>query len=278
MIQQILQNPWVGFIGTFVGIVGVALSIIFFVRSRRTQRPAYAKQSIRWFDVSDAPHSDVKMYFREQPIQRFTITHLAFWNAGNLTIRKGDFAAASPLRLHIPQEITVFDIRVTARTSPVNGVIVRPPTTLPARAESDFVIDFDFFDADDGFVVQLVHDGNTTKDIAFAGKLPGVPSMVKVASGRSFTARSMLRRGVRAPFSHTPWYIKYFFMPIACLGLGSIGLLSMYYMIWRGFHWYQPFGLIFLVYLVGPFVLFDREPPLALTDAIQNSKETNAQV
>lgn len=278
-IQQLLQNPWVGFIGTVLGIVGLALSIVFYLRSRRIQRPTYAKRSTRWFDGSDTPHSDLKMFFRDQQIQRFTITHLAFWNAGNQTIRRGDFATASPLHLHIPSELTLLDIRLTARTTTENGVLLVPPAVLPCHPASDIQIDFDFLDADDGFVVQLVHDGESTKDITVLGKLPGVPSILKAGSGpnfrRSFSrAGSLFLGGTSAPFLRTPWLIKYVFMPITGLALGSIGLVSLYYMIWREFHWYQPFGLIFLVYLLLPFLMFEREPPFALIEAIQSSKQS----
>jgi hypothetical protein len=278
-IQQLLQNPWAGFVGTVLGVLGVALSIVFYLRSRRIQRPTYAKRSIRWFDGSDTPHSDLKMYFRDQQIQRFTITHLAFWNAGNQTIRKGDFATASPLRLHIPSELTLLDIRVTARTTSENSVLVIPPAVLPSHPASDIHIDFDFFDANDGFAVQLVHDGESTKDITLLGKLPGAPSIEQVGPGgdvsRSFArVRSSFFRGSSRPFLRTPWFIKYVFMPISGLSLGSIGFVSLYYMIWREFHWYQPFGLIFLVYLLLPFAMFEREPPFALIEGIESSKQT----
>lgn len=267
--QTIMQNPVIGFIGTFVGVIGLISSIIFYFKSRRFQRPTFSKRSIKWFDGKSIPHEDIKLTFRGKEISRFVITHLAFWNSGNQTIRKSDFAKSSVLRIAIPSGTEVFDVRVTACTAPEIQVSLNSPNSFEADAFKEIEVDFEYLDANDGFSIQIIHDGQSDK-FQFLGKLPGVADFLATKSSYSDVNRRFvktLERGVNIVGPLQKWVI----VPLLCLGFGSYGLWNIYQAIFHEFHWYQPFFGILAFYLVIPFLIFsDKSPPKALLLSLAN--------
>ena len=266
--NQILVNPWIGFSGALFGILGVAISIIFFIRSRRFQIPAYYKKTIHWYDGKSVPHDDIKMTFRGENITRFTISHIAFWNAGNQTIRISDFASASPLRLKIPKEIDLYDVRLTGTTTNEIGaqISLPDPDILKAGKEKEIPVIFDYLDENDGFLIQIIHNGNSDNSIEFAGKLPGVYEF-KRSSSSSINHSFLLGPEDNKPISYTPPFIKWLII-LTCFGLGGLGAWSIYCAIFKEFHWYQIISGIFIVYIFIPFIfLGEISVPKALCDA-----------
>src|SRR5450759_848076 len=156
-LDSIIANPWIGFVGTLVGIFGLLASVIFYLRTRRFQRPTFQKRSIKWLDVESFPHDEIKLTFRGKEIPRFTITHLAFWNSGNQTIRSSDFASASPLRLSIPPATEVFNIQISASTVPEIRASIDSPSSFITDSVKEIPVGFDYLDSGDGFSIQVIH-------------------------------------------------------------------------------------------------------------------------
>lgn len=271
-LNQIILNPWVGFIGTVFGVFGVLISIIFYFRTRRFQQPAYYKSSLRWYDGTNIPHNDISLTFRGKEISRFTITHLVFWNAGNQAIRESDFAPASPLRLVLPEEAEIFDIRIIAVTASEIRASLDSPETIEAGAEKAIPVHFDYLDGNDGFCIQVIHDSKSAEGIEFAGKLLGVS---KFLSSTSFSQKSFISQIVsdlqRIP-SPSP-LAKWITIAFACFSLGSVGVWSLYSALFSEFHWYQVLGAFMTIYLFVPFLLFSEiNPPRVLTDAFSENE------
>lgn len=264
---QIIGDPWVGFIGTLFGVLGIIASVVFYFRTRRYQQPAYYKSSIRWYDGANVPHKDIKLTFRGKTIPRFTITHLAFWNAGNQTIRERDFAPASPLGLEIPEGVEVFDVRITAVTAEEIRASLDSPEAIEAGDKKKIPVHFDYLDGNDGFSVQLIHDANSASGIKFSGKLPGV-SGFKSSASYSGNHGLLSPLGYGPPFRYTPPLIKWIFVPLISLGLGGVGIWSIYWAFFKEFHWYQILGGLMASYLFMPFILLSElNPPKALAEA-----------
>jgi len=266
--NNIISNPWVGIAGTLFGIIGILVSVVLYLRTRRFQQPAYYKTSLRWYDGKQAPHSDIRLMFRGKEISRFTITQLAFWNAGNQTVREADFVPASPLRLVISEDIEVFDIRITRVTTPEIRASLDTREPLNAGMKKEIPVHFDYLDKDDGFSIQAIHDGSTDEKISFVGKLPGVSKFRLGTTSFSKEPTLISRSGRGQLIPYTPPLVRWLIVPLAFFGLGGLGLWSLYWAIFKEFHWYQIFGAMFVVYLVLPFIVFgEANPPKALCDA-----------
>jgi len=261
-INSIVSNPWIGFIGTILGIVGIAISIIIYFRTRKFQQPTYWKNSIKWYDDKSVPHDEIKLTFRGVEIHRFTITQLTFWNSGNETIRKTDFVSASPLRLVVPQNTEVFDIRVTAITAVEIQASVDSKTSFVAEIASELPINFEYLDAGDGFSIQIIHDSSSDDGFEFIGKIPGIK---KFSIGSSFLSSSSL--------PYTPPFIKFALIQ-TFLTLGIIGVWSIYWALFIEFHWYQVIGGLMTIYLILPFGFAGNvEAPKELRKAMTNNSK-----
>lgn len=274
--NQIIANPWVGFAGTLFGVLGILASAIIYFRTRRYQQPAYYKSSIRWYDGANVPHKDIKLTFRGKDIARFTITHLAFWNAGNQTIRESDFAPASPLRLIIPDDVEAFDIRITAATAPEIRASLDSPEAIEAGANKEIPVHFDYLDAEDGFSIQVIHDAKSPSGIRFDGKLPGV-SKFRSSSSSSRNAGLLSPLGYRPAIRHASTMERWVAIPLFSLGLSGVGIWSIYWAFFKEFHWYQVPGALMVIYLFMPLLfLSEVNPPKALAEsALEKGEEPN---
>lgn len=262
-----LQNPWIGFIGTMIGVVGVALSIVFYYKTRHYKKPSYFKGSLRWYDSEGVPDSDLKLLYHDRIVDRFTITQLAFWNAGNESIKGSDFTQSSPLRLQVPTDIEIFEIRLTTMTTPEIAASIGEAQLVPDATYKQFPVSFEYLDRNDGFTLQIVHNGKSHQGIDFVGKLPGVLRFTSFDRSRSDTLLG--RRRSVAHSLYTPPFVRWVVVPTASLALGGVGLLSIYWATFREFHWYLSFGMLFVIYFFMPFTMF-LEPtlPKPLYDAL----------
>jgi hypothetical protein len=270
--EQIVANPWIGFAGTLFGVIGISVSIFIYFRTRRYRKPTYSKRSIRWYDGAVVPHDDIKLTFRGKIIDRFVITHLAFWNAGNQPIREADFARASPLRIVLPDDTEVFDLRITAITAQEIQAGLESPSAIEPGTKKEIPVRFDYLDRGDGFVIQVVHNSKSDKGIEVRGKLPGVS---RFYSGASYSLDELFfpRNARASKITTMPIWARRAMLALAFLSLGGLGLWSIYWALFREFHWYQIFGAIFVIYLVLPFALLSEEvPPKALADALENNE------
>jgi hypothetical protein len=275
--NQIITNPWVGFAGTLFGIVGVLVSVVIFFRTRRYQQPAYFISSIHWYDGSVVPHNDIKLTFRGKEIPRFTITYLAFWNAGNQTIREEDFVSSSPLRLILPEDSDVFDIRITATTAEEIRAFLGSSESIKAGVKKEIPVHFDYLDSDDGFSVQVIHDSKSATGIKFAGKLPGVSKFRSITSD-SKDLRSLSSLGYKLRVLPYVSPIGKWVVSLMHLCIGSMGLLFLYLAFFKGFDWFKVFfGAFLAVYLFVPLFLFSKlSLPKALADAFSENGHEKA--
>lgn len=263
-LAEFVANPWIGLLGILIGIVSIFVSIALHMRGRKYKQPAFYKSTLKWYDGTNIPHKDIKLLFRGRPISRFAITNMAFWNDGNQTIVEGDFAPAEPLALKILEGVELFDIRVTAVTSDAINVYLNITEKDKSEGTKVIPIRFDYLDKNDGFLVQLIHDAKSDEEIAFSGKILGV-SAFKSSNLYSMDRVRLPSQiiGPRIPFS-APLF-KWVYIPLTCIGIGFIGIWSVYCSIVGPFHWYQILGWLLIVYLFVPFSLFsDFTPPKAL--------------
>jgi len=268
----LLSTPWVGVAGTLFGLLSIVLSLVFYLRSRRVAKPCYAVSSTRWFDNKDVPHEDLQLQFRGRTIPRFTITHIAFWNAGSGTILPGDFAPSSPLGLAISDDIEVFDVRIIATTTPDIHASLCSTMPLSRGRKEDTAIQFEYLDHGDGFVIQVIHDGSSPRCIGIKGKIPGIVALTR-GNSSGIMGRSFDRSGRQVvPFQYMHPLFRYVFIPATCFALGAVGFFCVYSAIFRVFHWYFIPAAFLLIYLVVPFIFWvDVVPPRTLCDAVHQT-------
>jgi hypothetical protein len=157
IVEYILNAAWVG---TAIGLVGIALAIFFFLRRREIWRLAYQTRSVRLIgDASATLPEDVVITVKGVPVPRLSKTTVIIWNAGTATVRGGDIVAMDPLRIRLDDDAAALDVRIP-RTS--RSVISAAAHANP-QTKNEVMLGFDFLDPQDGFTVDIIHSGTTAQ-------------------------------------------------------------------------------------------------------------------
>lgn len=240
--------------GMLVGILGLLLAY----RWRTEVKPFSTHSYGRWFSAESRPHPDLTIQFRGVDVEAVGWTNIRFWNAGNKTIRKSDFSRTDPLRISVPDGINVLDAKVV-RTVPRDlAVDLEVSALVRAEGEQNIAVDFEFLEPAEGFILQLVHDGSSTRSPKLAGRLAGAGAL---RSARETQSLNYLR--FRAGAVGSVW-IKLMLIPLLMI-FGSVGLANFLSLFTTGFDWGSMFASVSIVYFVFAYsLLFSKVVPRGL--------------
>jgi hypothetical protein len=108
------------------------------------------------------------MAYAGERISNLTTTKLAFWNNGKDTINGSDIASADPLMVKVNDGCKILDSSVLYVKNAANQFIINQ-----SDDRSHMLIQFDYLDADEGGVIQLLHTGKSSDDIEVCGTIKG---------------------------------------------------------------------------------------------------------
>lgn len=147
----------IGVVATFVAlIIGIPIT---YAAGRRSRQLPDLRYSVN-FDIILKPDEKLldrglTMTVGSQPINSISRTRIAFWNHRGDTVRSADIVSSDPLRIQFQEDNTPLQTRTLATS--------REQTNLATSINSisrDFVdITFDFLDAGDGAVFEIVQEG-----------------------------------------------------------------------------------------------------------------------
>jgi len=157
---EFLNQGWVGLASGFVlFMIGTGLSVYFYRRSRQGAQLAYHYKTIRVLGASGHKlPSEVKILFRDTPIDNLYRSLVLVWNHSDRTIYGRNIAESDPLRIDVGERPKVVDCRIVKAKRSVNKCQV----DLKATPDDDVrwmqpVITFDYLDTGDGLVVEMFH-------------------------------------------------------------------------------------------------------------------------
>lgn len=166
--EWLTENPWISALSLFLALLGIVLAIIFFIRGRRTKEPQYAIRSTNLMRDFTSRLEALEMTYAGERISNLTATKLAFWNNGKDTIDGSDIAAADPLMVKVNDGYKILDSSVLYAKNAANQFSINY-----SDDGSHVLIQFDYLDADEGGVIQLLHTGKSSEDIEVCGTIKG---------------------------------------------------------------------------------------------------------
>ena len=196
-----------------LAVAGLTVGALSYFRPRSTLRLCYQTTSVRYFDEGDyaLPNAAV-MTFEGQSVKMLTKATVVFWNAGSEVLRGGDMVQSDPIRLCVDEGSRLLSHEIIGSSKQANCVRAK----LISGAQHELALEYDYLDAGDGFVVQVVHDG-PQRDPSVAGLARGL-------------ARGVESRGrVQSGETRRPGHISdgLLFSPVLLVSLGLI-LLGMF--------------------------------------------------
>jgi len=138
----------------------LAIPVTWLLARRGRQRPdlRYALDFDVLVSVADGiPKAGLRIAASEREISRISRTRIAFWNARGDTVRGSDVVGSDPVRLCFPTGDSPLSVRVLTSS---RRQVALTATALPdVGDESAVSVEFDFLDAKDGGVVEILHEG-----------------------------------------------------------------------------------------------------------------------
>jgi Ca2+/Na+ antiporter len=162
---SVLAHPDV--LGVIIGVIGLVLAYVFYIRSKEKPRPAYAVVtrtliSSPGLELSTA----VEILYNGRNIASLYSSMLYFWNHGTKTLTKGDIAPADPIVFHFEgQDSELLEIRSVKATRDMLGISAVPNS-------NDVPLRFDFLERNDGVAIEVLHAG--VANINCSGTIIGI--------------------------------------------------------------------------------------------------------
>jgi len=177
-VKDLAGNPFVTISGWIIGLLSFVLAIVFYLKSRKERRPYYAVRSNNIIKKAQQllPGLSVRYSGHGDELSNFTVSTLAFWNAGRETIRKTDLVKADPITLKANENCILLGIE-TLYASPSNAFDCQL-----RRDKKSAELTFDYIDRHDGTVLQIAHTGLSNDDLTLTGKIKGGAEIIRLGT------------------------------------------------------------------------------------------------
>ena len=152
-----------------IGIIITIIGIIITVRTIKKRKPVYAVETISIIHNNIQKDKDLKIFYGEDEVENVSISKIALWNEGKETIRSNDIASTQPLKIVLNNKYDILNAEILFQKNDGNNFEVSI-----AKDKKSVNITFEYFDKNDGVIIQIVHTGNSKENITIAGKIKSV--------------------------------------------------------------------------------------------------------
>jgi hypothetical protein len=236
-MKDFINNNLYNLLGITTGVIGVILAIVFYIKSKKIKKPFYSLSSFCLVNERFADNPDIKIKFKDESIETLTVTKVAIWNGGRDTINKSDIPLNTGIKVHTTNGITIYCADIIYNSDTANNF-----SLIHDNSKNEIIIDFDYFDYDQGVIIKIFHSGTSSKNINLTGKVKGVGCFVEIPDPKMHN--SPIDRD-----AHKFNFILYLFMSIMFI-LGTIFMKTIGAKILSGF-----FGFVFAISIVIDIIL-----------------------
>lgn len=160
-MEDLVTNPWLNLI---MGLSGIAIAIIFYLRGRKIKKPIYDIKSSNVVRDIGGKFDHLELIYKKQPIANFTISMVSFWNAGNETIDWNDVTELEPITISTKDDYHILDAKILNTVNSTNNFRIE-------FDDSTVSIKFDYVGKGQGAIFQIIHTGKDNNDLKFKGTL-----------------------------------------------------------------------------------------------------------
>ena len=166
-ILDILSKGW---IGTIVGLAGIVLAVVFYLRSCRRARLACQIDHVTLVGGPGAAfEGEVEIRFAGAVVPRITLSKIVIWNNGDRTISGTDLVERDPLRVEVPAAGRILKHTIVRQPRTVNAWHVDQPSS------NRLDLSFDFLDPGDGIRLEVIHS-QLGRELDLTGTIRGIPA------------------------------------------------------------------------------------------------------
>lgn len=152
--------------GTIIGVIGIVLAVVFYRKGKERKEFSYSLRSRTLIRKKKAKFEKLSILYGEKKIDDLCVSNFTIWNSGNKPLNASDMVASKELTITAIEDSRILDVEVIARSEKTNNFSVSHSDEHSAK------ILFDYVDAMEGVVVQIIHTG-TNDSLGIDCKIKG---------------------------------------------------------------------------------------------------------
>lgn len=174
-------NIYFNVFNLLIAIISIVSSVFFYIKSKKNKKPTYILRTVNLIREKIQKIDRVNVLFDGNTVKNLSITKIAFWNDGKDTIDKADVSKKNPIRLTIKDDYIFLETEIIYQKNLSNDFKVS------ISDDHKYIdIDFDYFDFEEGIVLQVFHTGNKSTDISIIGQIKSVKRIQRKDNTHSF--------------------------------------------------------------------------------------------
>lgn len=150
-------------------VISIILCIYFYIKAKKVKQPTYAVRTIRLIEPKIKNIGNINISYLENKIENLSVSKIALWNSGRDTIDYTDVAKNDNLKIIIDSQYRILDCSILFQKNKANSFTVEISNDGKAVA-----INFDYFDCNEGVILQVFHTGNSSNNISLIGRIKSV--------------------------------------------------------------------------------------------------------
>jgi hypothetical protein len=183
----VCQNPWFTIFSFIVTLLSLILTVVFYIKSKKIKLPLYRTRNINLVNDGINKIKLVDILHDGAKIDNLSVSRIVIWNAGKDAIRSDDIVDLDKLRIEIDEKYEILEYEILYQEKPANNFKLTP------KDRSILEIDFNYFDHEEGVIVQICHTATTDDSLKVKGAFIGAKNIIKDDSGKkAFTKFSKI--------------------------------------------------------------------------------------
>lgn len=147
----------------FLTVIGFVLAIIFYYKTKKKKIIQARVNSTNLFtDKNQIPN--IKILYKDTPVETLTVSEICVWSAGNDVIRKNDISETNPIAISVSKDSELFEYRLVSVSDKDCDIFLN-------QDNKKIVVEFAYLEPKQGFVIQIIHSGKNSESLHFSGKI-----------------------------------------------------------------------------------------------------------
>lgn len=188
-LSRVFGNPVVGITGSIASILGILLSIYFFVAAHERRDLTYFVHPVKAAVIRAGQFPKLQVSMDQKPVKGdVTAAQVAFWNAGRRPIRQEEVLRQFSVRTKNGARILEARLRKVSRD--VAGIALET-----GRSENGLIlIRWKILERNDGGVIQIIYEGDDNVPILADAIIEGQASLSLLQVGQGAGSQEQYER------------------------------------------------------------------------------------
>jgi hypothetical protein len=178
-------NPYLNLFSLLLAILGIIFTIYFYFKSKKNRNPTYIIRTINLVKEKIQKIETVEIKYGGEIVENLSISKIALWNDGKETINSNDVANNNKIKIKINNDYRFLDAEILFQKNEASDF-----KCFISNDNLFINIEFDYFDYEEGVVLQIFHTGNESNDLFIDGKIKSVKKIIRKQYGSTILPNS----------------------------------------------------------------------------------------